>query len=255
MDHKKKALLFPKEHGSWALTFEPLLLALLVAPSLNGLILLMGSTLAFFAHPSAKALLASKLKNKTAWFFFLGFALPAVLFLALFVYLSSYPVYLSLLLALLLMILYLLLEAFSLERELLTELMASVAMGLIALSVVAAGGMSGDKRWAFLALLYSRSLMTTLYIHYRLLLLKNRLRSVRMNNFLHGIDFLLIVFLWSRHLLPFLGVAAVFILTLRAWRGVSSAATRTTVRKLGFQEVYYGLIFLVLTLAGYWLGI
>ncbi len=255
MDKNKKTLVFPKEHGSWALTFEPLTLALLIAPSWNGVLLFLGSAFAFFAHPSAKMVLASRFKNKTALLYFLSFSIPAVLFLAWFVSRTSYPVYLPLLFALGLMVLYLLLEVANLDRELLTELMASIAMGLIALSVVVSGGMDWVKGYSFLALLYSRSLMTTVYVHYRLLKLKNRLQSVFVNNALHALDFILILFLWYRHWIPFLGVAAVLILTARAFWGVSSKAGKTTVRKLGFQEVYFGLSFLVLVISGYWLGL
>lgn len=255
MDKNKKALVFPKEHGSWALTFEPLTLALVIAPSWNGLILFLGSAFAFFAHPSAKAILASRFKNKTALLIFLSYSVPAVLFLAFFIDRTSYPVYLSLLLALALMVFYLLLEVAALDRELVTELMASFAMGFIALSIVESGGMDWIKGLSFLALLYSRSLMTTIYIHYRLLKLKNRIQSVWVNNTLHILDFVLILFLWYRHWIPALGVVAVLILMFRALWGVSFRAGKTTVRKLGFKEVYFGLTFLVLVVLGYWLGL
>jgi len=255
MDHKIKALLFPKEHGSWALTFEPLTLALLIAPSWAGLVLFFGAAFAFFAHPSAKILLASKFKNKMAWLVFLGFGIPAVILLVLFIRLTGWPIYLPLVLALSLMSLYLLLEAFGLGRKLFTELMASLAIGLIALSLVSAGNFDWNKGLSFLALLYSRTVMATIYIHYRLLVLKNRLQSVWLHNVLHGLDFLIIAFLWYRHLIPALGMLAVLILTIRAIRGVSPGKVKIPVRKLGFQEVYFGLMFLGLVLLGYWLGI
>ncbi len=250
----KKTLVFPKEHGSWALTFEPLTLALLIVPSWNGVLLFLGSTLAFFSHASAKVLLESKFKNKEAWFVFFLLGVPAAILLAWFVRLTDYSIYLPLIAALALMVLYLFLEALSLGRALATELMASVAMGLIALSMVLAGGMNRLNGLGFLAVLYSRSLMTTLYIHYRVLRLKKHPHYISVNHVLHIADFLLISFLWYRHLIPFLAFVAVMILTVRSFWGVSSWAAKATVRKLGFQEVYFGLAFMILVVAGYWLG-
>ncbi len=255
MNRKNKALIFPKEHGSWALTFEPLTLAILIAPSWAGFILFLGAGLAFFAHPSAKVLLQSHFKDRGAGIIFLLFALPAAGLLIWYLRRTTFPVYLPLLSALGLMLFYLLLEAFNLGRALATELMASLAMGLIALSLVVSGGMSWPLAAGFLAVVYSRSLMTTIYIHYRLLLLKNRSQTVWPNHVLHLLDLLLMLYLWYAHLVPALAFVAVTILTLRAFWGVSLKAGKTTVRKLGFQEVYFGLIFLVLVLSGYWFGI
>jgi hypothetical protein len=174
MEQRIKSLVFPKEHGAWALTFEPLVLALLLAPSLPGGLLFLGATFAFFAHPSARALLSSGKDKALALKIFLGTALPAIIFLGYYLKLTAWPQHAPLLLALALMASYLILELFSFERALATEILASVSMGLIALSIVLSDGWSWRVALGFLVLVYSRSIGTTVYIFYRLRLLKNK---------------------------------------------------------------------------------
>ena len=255
MDRKIKTLLLPKEHGAWALTFEPLSLALLIAPSLNGFILFFGAAFAFFAHPSARNLLSKKSSGALPFFIFLATATPALIFLTLFILHTGRPVYAPLLLAIFFMACYLILEIFSFERELFTEIMASVSMGLIALSMVLSGGWPLIKSLSFLILLYSRTLGTTIYIHYRLLLLKKRTTSALTGIIIHAIDGLLLLFLLFKKDIPLLGFLAATILIVRALWGMSPLMEKTTVRKLGFTEVFFGLQFIILTTLGYWLGI
>lgn len=255
MDHKIKSLIFSKEHGSWALTFEPLTLALLVAPNMNGLILFLGAAFAFFAHPSARVLLTEKTNRSLPLRVFLSMALPAIVFLGLFIYLTNWPVSLPLLLAILLMVIYLILELLSLGRALYTELLASVSMGLIALSMVLSGGWPWIPALGFLLLIYSRSLGTTVYIHYRLVLLKKRSANIMPGIVILLLDGLLLLFLMLKGYIPVLGFLAGIILIVRAFWNLSPLMKKTTVRKLGFAEVFYGLLFMALTALGYWAGI
>lgn len=53
-------LLLPREHGSWALAFEPLVLGLLAAPSLAGAALAFAVSAAFFARTPCKAAIAGR---------------------------------------------------------------------------------------------------------------------------------------------------------------------------------------------------
>ena len=45
-----RELIWPKEHGSWSLAFEPVALGLLCAPSVGGLFLGLAVTAGFFAR-------------------------------------------------------------------------------------------------------------------------------------------------------------------------------------------------------------
>ncbi len=254
MEQKIKSLVFPKEHGAWALTFEPLVLALLLGPSLSGGLLFLGATFAFFAHPSARALLSGTKDKILAFKIFLGTALPAVFFLSFYLKFSTWPQHAPLLLALALMASYLILELFSFERALATEILASVSMGLIALSIVLSAGWMWHTALGLLALIYSRSLGTTVYLYYRLRLLKKQNIKVWPGILLHVLDGLLLLYLMSRNIIPVLGFLAGSMLIVRAFWNLSPLMKKATVRQVGFAEVYFGIAFLVLTAAGYWLG-
>ena len=56
-----KQIAVPREHGSWGYTLEPLALALLVAFSVNGLLLSLVTFLIFFAHQPIRIIFNKKL--------------------------------------------------------------------------------------------------------------------------------------------------------------------------------------------------
>ncbi len=254
MNHNLKAVILPREHGSWGLTFEPLTLALIAAYSSSGLLLFLGATAAFFAHPPARKLLAREKKNQYALPFFILYGGLAGALMGIYVYSTTWPASGPLLLALLLMIAYLILEAFSLGRELYTEITASLAVGLMALSIVLSGGWAWPQALAFLLLLYLRSVSTTLYVHHRLLLDKKQLPSVFKAMGWQALSMASAVMLWLNGSIPLLALTAVLILTARALWGLSSKRKKTTVRKIGMMEFAFGLQFVILSAIGYWSG-
>ena len=83
-----KSLLLPKEHGSWSLAFEPLVLGLLVAPSVGGLGLAAAMIAGFFLRRPLKlavTLPAADLRRSAArnWALLLGgVALAGLIFAA-----------------------------------------------------------------------------------------------------------------------------------------------------------------------------
>lgn len=255
MNHKIKAVILPREHGSYGLTFEPLTLALLASFSSSGLLLFFGAAAAFFAHPPARLLLSRQNNNHYALPFFMLYGGLSAVLMSFYVYQTDWPLFAPLLSALVLMTLYLILEALSLGRKLYTEVMASVAVGLIALSIVLSGGWGWSQSLAFLILLYLRSVATTLYVHHRLLLEKKQLSSVAKAMFWQILSAVMALVLWQSGSIPFLAMTAVFILSIRAVWGLSSKRKRATVRKIGMMEFAYGLLFVLLSAVGYWSGL
>jgi len=254
MNHQLKTVILPREHGSWGLTFEPLTLALIIAASLPGAVLFLGAAAAFFAHTPARQLLSRDKKNRYALPFFLLYGGMAGLLMGIFIFSVGWPLYAPLLLALIIMSGYLLLEYVSLGRKLYTEIIASVAIGLMALSIVLAGGWLWPRAVAFLILLYLRSIATTLYVHHRLLLEKKQLSKVGRAMLWQVISLLLAMALWLNGNIPFLALMAVLILGARALGGLSSKRKKATVRKIGMLEFAYGVQFVILSAIGYWNG-
>lgn len=251
MDKRLKTVAFPKEHGSWALTFEPLILALIVGYSLPGLFLFFGAAFAFLAHQPARILLTKGNYRTQAVTFLFIYGLPAAVFMLVFLRLSTWNTSLPLLIALALMFAYLIAEYFSLHRELITELMASVAMGLIALSIVLSGGWDWPKAFPFLILLYLRSLSTTLYVHYRLKLERKLTVSTFWSQIWQVLTLIIAFVLLFENLVPFLASLSILILGIRGIYGLSPWRKPMTVKQIGLAEFFFGLIFVLFTAVGY----
>jgi len=251
MEKSLKTVALPKEHGSWALTFEPLILALIVGYSLPGLFLFFGAAFAFLAHQPVRILLTKKNHSKLAATFLLIYGIPAAFFMILFLRLVSWNTALPLLLALVLMFLYLIAEYFNLHRKLLTEMMASVAMGLIALSIVINGGWNWPEAFPFLILLYLRSLSTTLYVHYRLKLERKQPVSTFWSEIWQVLTLIIAFLLYFKSNLPWLAFLSILILGIRGIYGLSAWRKPMTVKQIGLAEFFYGLIFVTLSSIGY----
>ncbi len=254
MFRKIRTVAFPPEHGSWGLTFEPLTLALIVAFSNYGIILFLGATFAFLTHQPVRVLLTGRADRKLAFYFLILYGIPAIIFLTMFLNSTPMVISLPLIFSLILMVIYLIAEIFKLHRALLTEIMASIAMGLIALSIVLAGGWRWPQAWPFLILLYLRSLNTTLYVHFRLKLERAQLSSFFWAQTWQWLTLALASFLLINHLIPFLASVSIFVLSFRGIMGLSPWRKPQTVKQIGMLEFFYGLQFVVLSTIGYFIS-
>lgn len=59
-----RAVAVPSEHGGWGLTAEPVLLGLLVAPSVSGALLGAGALIAFLARTPLKVVLVDRWRHR-----------------------------------------------------------------------------------------------------------------------------------------------------------------------------------------------
>ncbi len=251
MDKRLKTVALPKEHGSWALTFEPLILALIVGYSRPGLILFFGAAFAFLAHQPARILLTKNNHHKLAMTLLFAYGIPAAVFLFFFLRLVSLSTACPLLIALALMFIYLISAYFKLHRELITELIASVAMGLIALSIVLSSGWDWPKALPFLILLYLRSLSTTLYVHYRLKLERKLPVSTFWSEIWQVLTLMIAFLLFFKSSLPWPAFLSILILGIRGIYGLSTWRKPMTVKQIGLAEFFYGLIFVIFSAFGY----
>ncbi|WP_456440854.1 YwiC-like family protein [Caldithrix abyssi] len=246
-----KHIAFPREHGSWALTFEPLILALTVGFSSAGLLLFFGAAFAFLAHQPARVLISDKERPPLAWTMFFAYGLVALVFAIFYLQQANLNQALPAIIAVGLMVLYLVAEYFDLHRALLTEMMGSVAMGLIALSIVLSAGWPWNKAWPFLLLLYLRSLSTTLYVHFRLKLDRKKQRSILWPQIWQILTLLIAIVLRFKQAIPFLAFLSVVILSVRGIYGLSPWRNPMTVKQIGLAEFFFGLIFIVFSGVGY----
>jgi hypothetical protein len=136
-------------------------------------------------------------------------------------------------------------------RDLLPELAGAAALAATASSMALAGGESNGTALALWVILNARSLPSILYVRARLRLEKDKpfsLRLVTLSN-LAGVAAVLVLIL--ARLAPVLPLLAMVILLARALYGLSPYRRRVQTRTIGFLEIGYGLLVVVLTAAGY----
>ncbi len=254
--YKIKAAAFPKEHGSYGFTLEPLSLALIIGYSSAGLYLAIGTFLAFLAHQPVRLLLAGNAPNKKIAAAFLTFYGGLALWL-FYEFFSSVTIQAVLPFAsgLVLMFFYLWMEYRHLHRQLFIGMVAPAAISLIAVSILLAGGWNMLPAFGVFLLLSARSVPTAFYVHYRLQLAK-RLPADKGSVVLSsGIAFILIAWLSSMGVIPILGLSGVAVLTVRALWGISERSRPLTVKQLGIREFIYGIVLILLASIGYLLTI
>ncbi len=253
---KIKAAAYPKEHGSYGFTIEPLTLALIVGYSPAGLYLALGTFLAFLAHQPMRLLLAPKGSDKTfAAIFFTVYGTTALLLFYGFLSFVSVQTMLPFASGLALMFFYLWMEYKQLHRKLFIEILAPAAISLITVSILLADGWNLLSAFGVFFLLSARFIPTAFYVHYRLQLAK-RLPADKGSVILSsGIAFIIIAWLSSMGIIPILGLIGVLVLTVRAWWGISDRSRPLTVKQLGMREFMYGIVLILLASLGYLLSI
>ncbi len=248
-----KSIAFPREHGAYGFTIEPLMLALLVAFSWTGFYLALGTLLAFFAHQPIKVLFGQqKSLRLKAFLLLLVYIGPALVLFALFLNQVSANSALPFYTAIIMMAAYLVLDLLKYSRRLFVEIMAPTAIGLIAVSIVLANGWSESQALGLGLLLSARFIPTPFYIRARLQLEKGQPADKAAAIFSAGFAFLLIGFLTILGHTPILGWIAVLLLTARAFLGISHWRKKSTVKAIGMREFFYGQVLVVFSTLGYW---
>ena len=253
-----KSVAFPREQGSWGFMLEPLILALLIAFTTNGFLIALSAFIIFLSHQPVR-IIANKKSNKelklTASIIFIIYSsIAAILIFTAFLNMKLI-LFLPYFTALLLMTIYLLLELKGYGRLLAAELIAPVAVSLIAVSITFADGWPLYFIIPFWIILLSRSIQTTFYVNAMVKIIKNQSASPLLT-YTSGFIFLLIVTLNAfQHLSPFLAIAAVIILIIRSFVGFTSTNKKVNIKKIGIMEFVYGIVFIILVAIGYNLGL
>jgi hypothetical protein len=255
-----KSVALPVEHGGWGFLVEPVALGLALAPSRAGLALALGAVAAFLARHPLKLVLTDRRRGvrypRTALAegFAVAYAGLAVAFLALALWLARTPFALPLVLAAPVGLLALAYDARGRSREALPEAAGAVALGASAAAIALAGGAPTRIALGAWLLLGLRAVASVLYVRARLRLDRGMASGRGTAVVSHLVALALAAVLARVAWGPWLGVAAFVALLLRAVHGLS--AWRRTVRPqaLGFQEMGFGLLTLILLAVGYRLG-
>jgi hypothetical protein len=242
-----KTVALPIEHGGWGMLAEPLVMGLVLAPTLAGLGLTIAALGAFLLRHPLKLALSdwrrgtryprTVLAARVA----VAYGLCALLGLTLAAWRAPAAAWLPVLVAAPLGLLQLWYDARLQGRQLLPELLGGVALGAGASAVMLAGGWAMGPALAAWALLASKAVASVLYIRARLRLDRDQPASRWPGLLTHVAALVLAVALALRGWGPWLGVVAMAILLARAVHGLSPWHRRVRPQVVGFTELAYGM--------------
>lgn len=256
-----KTIAFPTEHGGWGFLFEPILLGLLAAYSGGGLLLGLMTVAAFLTRHPLKLYLKQRRRHpgarrvRVAGMFALGYlgtalgagvgvlAVDGLDPLLPFVLLSPF------------LLIYWFYDQQQQARQLLPELAGPLGLAASAPGIALAAGWSWPAAAMLWLILTARSVPSILYVRARLRLEKGQPFQPWWSHGSHLIALLAVALLAGYGRAPWLAAAAAGILLIRAVGGLSSFRKAIKAKQVGFQEIAYGLIFVLLAAMGYWWGI
>ena len=256
-----KTVALPTEHGGWGITLEPVLLGLLVAPSLAGAGLALATVGAFLARHPFKIVAGDRRRGRRfartpyAERFTLVYAAAAVVGLGVAVYASAdYAFLLPLAAAAPLAGLQLWYDAAGRSRGLLPELAGSLAMGSVACSLAVAGGAGWPLALGLWALLAARFVPAIIYVRARLDELHGKEPARWPSLLAHAAAHAFVVALAAYGFLPWVAVLMTAVLFGRAAYGFARRWP-STARGVGFGEIAFGALTVVAAAAGVFAGL
>jgi hypothetical protein len=251
-----KTIAIPPEHGAWGFLLEPILLGLGVAPSAAGFLLATAVIGVFLVRHPLKMAASDWRRGKRyartrlAERFALGYGALAVIGGAAGVALAGLSVLLPLLLAIPLALVMFVGMVQNRGRDLATELAGACAMALAASSLALAGEKSLGVALALWGVLLARNVSSILYIRARLRLETGKPYALPPVLIANALSLIAVLALVLRGLIPALTLIAILILAGRAAYGLSPYRRRVRTQTLGFLEIGYGLLVVVLTVIG-----
>jgi hypothetical protein len=258
---KIRAVALPAEHGGWALIVEPIVLGLLVAPSLVGLFIGLAGFACFLARHPLKVAIGDRRKKlilrRTALAdrFAVFYVTAAIIFFALAVTSTTVESLLPLLIAAPLLLVQFFFDALGHSRKVIPEIAGALAVGSIATAIALADGWSRPTAYALWIIVACRHVPTILYL--RVLLSRRREQQRATNNgpvivvqFLAVLAVLLLLFF---KIAPALAIVVFAILFVRAVIGLLSP-TAPVPKKLGISEIAFGAFAVLVVGVGYRFG-
>lgn len=244
-----KSVAFPAEHGGWGFLIEPLLMGLLIAPSLAGVGIGIAATALFLLHQPVKIVVKDRRKGRLyertrlAQRFWVLYSVIATAGLAVSLVLTRDVVWvIPLLMALPFAGVQFLFEVRSEGRNLISELFGALALAATAPAILLTSHSEGSAAaWGLMAL---RTIPAILYVRTRLRLIHGKTPNRLIPLSLHVAALVIGIPLWVNGVTNVLLLMGLAMLLARAVYGLwmSKAVAAKTV---GFQEVFFGLFYAI----------
>lgn len=255
-----RPIALPVEHGGWGFLLEPILLGLLVAPSMAGLWLGLAAVALFLLHQPLRIALKDRLKGRryarTGWAegFALGYGALAVLAFGLALWAASEPFWPPLALAAPLVAVKVGYDALNRGREHLPEIAGALAPLAVSAGIALAGGWALPNALALWGILAARTMPAILYVRARLRLEKGESVQPTPAVLAHLGGLIALALLSLGDLSPWSGAAMLVVLLARALYGLSRWRRPAPAKVIGFQEIGYGLLNVAALALGFRLG-
>ena len=254
-----RSVALPVEHGGWSFLAEPVVLGLLVAPSAAGFAIAVATSAGFLIrHPGRmfwknRQRLDVSPRFGLAWKIAAGYGLVAAAGLATAWALAGIRPLVPFIIAGPFFLLFAVYDVRHEARLLLPELLAPAAIAVSAPAIALAAGWTVQAALVLWVLLVLRLIPAVLYVRARLRLEREKPYDALASNTAHGAAVLAGGGLAGVGLAPWLSVVGLGVLLVRANVGLSRYHRPATAKVIGFSEVAYGSLFVLLTAVGYWI--
>jgi YwiC-like protein len=252
-----KAIALPAEHGGWSFLAEPVLLGLALAPSAAGACLALAALAVFLARQPLKLVLMDRrrgvgyARTALAERVLAGFAGLAFLLVLMAFPLAVAPFWPPLVAAAPIGLAAVAFDARGRSRDAAAEAAGAVALAASATAIALAGGAPAGAGWGAWTLLALRAATSVLYVRARLRQARGLEAGPRAVVVGHAAALAAATGLAAAGVAPWLAPALFLVLLARSGWGLSPARVAVRPRALGWQEVGYGVLTLVLLAVGY----
>ncbi|MBE2184301.1 MAG: YwiC-like family protein [Anaerolineae bacterium] len=245
-----KSVAMPAEHGGWGFLLEPILLGMLVVPSVAGLAISIAAIGFFLLHQPLKIIIKDRQRGRVfartrlARQFAAGYGAVALVSIIIAFWLAKGVFWLPPLLVIPLIIAQFYFESRNQGRSLWSEIFAAAILASIAPSVILAGG--GEASTAALAgLLILLRIPAIIYVRTRIDWLRRKPASIMPALSTHLAAAAITAVLWAGSFTGISALIGTLILLARAIYGLLVRGEKS-MKTVGFKELFYGLLYAVL---------
>ena len=250
-----KSIALPAEHGGWGLLLEPIVLALLLAPSWAGLCLAFSAVGLFLSRQPLTLLVVSRRRPSARTSIAKHFAI-FYLSVAGFTFIQAlafaqYSFTLPLLMAAPLASIQVAHDWTGRRRVLLAETAGAVAILSLAPAIALADGWSNATAFTLWAIMVARAVPAILYLRTALARLHGRSSTSAPMLCAHAASIVAVAWLARAALTPRLVIVMMFILLVRAAIGFALAGRyKVKAKQLGFSEIAFGTLTVLAVVLG-----
>ncbi len=246
-----RPIALPTEHGGWGFLLEPLVLAMIVAPSWCGALLCAASICAFLTRQPLKLamqdLLRRRIYPRTRWcaIFAASYAASAAVAVSAAIAFGGWRIAIPFAIMAPLAIVNIVHDARNRSRAILPEITGPIAMASSAAAIAIAGGERMPIAFALMTLIVLRGIPSIFYVRTLIARAHRQTASPIMPIVLHLIARIAALLRWRLALAP---LAAAIMLTLLLGRAAYGLQQEVPPAKtIGWREVAWGAAFVIIT--------